>query len=226
MRQSHARQHSRIHERNLSAFFPRPGQRAEGYGDAFADPHATNQPNSAPDGVSNGVSIDKLDRSSGDDVSRKIARRGHHHKHSVSHNFFSFLGPSDASFASPQRVEQLHSSSRVTQPMHASPTFDALPSIAGKGSLDVLALAIRHLPFRSHLALTVSLAELSVGAALWIAGQNHESLATTGLGYLVVFDGLGCLSSVLLEGNAGARGWLEARTRLLRGGTVIRMPYG
>ena len=41
-----------------------------------------------------------------------------------------------------------------------------------------------------------------LGASLWIAGQSGESLAVTGLGYLVVFDGIGALSSVIIEGNA------------------------
>lgn len=44
--------------------------------------------------------------------------------------------------------------------------------------------------------------EIGLGASLWITGQSGESLAVTGLGYLVTFDGLAAISSVVIEGNA------------------------
>jgi len=52
------------------------------------------------------------------------------------------------------------------------------------------------------MALVLSVFEIALGAMLWIYGQSGESLAVTGLGYLVVFDGMGALSSVVVEGNA------------------------
>ena len=58
------------------------------------------------------------------------------------------------------------------------------------------------LPFLSQAAICLAIAEISLGGSMWIAGQTGESLAVTGLGYLVVFDGMAALSSVLVEGNA------------------------
>lgn len=65
----------------------------------------------------------------------------------------------------------------------------------------ILAFAL-HLPILTQAALLASFAEIMLGASLWIAGQSGESLAVTALGYLVVFDGLGAISSVMMEGNA------------------------
>lgn len=48
----------------------------------------------------------------------------------------------------------------------------------------------------SHRPLFVfGLSHFALGAALWVSGQSGDSLSMTGLGYLVVFDALGILSS-------------------------------
>ena len=84
-----------------------------------------------------------------------------------------------------------------------------------------------HLPFRTQLALILSVAEIALGAALWIYGQSGESLAVTGLGYLVVFDGLGSLSSVVIEGNVEGTDVLwDVISPAKTGNRQIRYPYG
>lgn len=84
-----------------------------------------------------------------------------------------------------------------------------------------------HLPFRTQLALFLSCAEVVLGAALWIYGQSGESLAVTGLGYLVVFDGLGALSSVVIEGNVqGTEVLWDAMSPAKTGNRQIRYPFG
>lgn len=47
--------------------------------------------------------------------------------------------------------------------------------------------------------MTLATTELCLGAALWIYGQSGESLSVTGLGYLVVFDAIGALSTIFIE---------------------------
>lgn len=84
-----------------------------------------------------------------------------------------------------------------------------------------------HLPFFTQIVLLVSFIEIALGASLWISGQSGESLAVTGLGYLVTFDGLAAISSVLVEGNA--RG-TEKLWSIISGrrasDNAVRWPYG
>ena len=69
------------------------------------------------------------------------------------------------------------------------------------------------------------MAQIVLGASLWITGQSGESLSVTGLGYLVVFDGIGGLSGVLVEGAKGVdRLW--ASMAGTKGDAEIRLPFG
>lgn len=69
--------------------------------------------------------------------------------------------------------------------------------------------------------------EIALGASLWISGQSGESLAVTGLGYLVVFDGLAALSSVMVEGNArGTEKLWSIISGRRAGDNAVRFPYG
>jgi len=228
---AHARQHSRIHERNLSAFFPRPGQVAQGYGDTFVDPHAaarSNHPLGSPS-VADIPSAPSSASSASQDpfvVSPPKPRRGHHHRHSVSHNLFPFLGPAAGAPPPPPPGTASSPSARPPDdaqlPALSSPfrtRFAHLPL-----PLRFLLFATTALPLPSRALLALALAQVALGATLWVQGQAGESLAVTGLGYLVVFDGVGALSSVLLEGEGALERTLGAlgSSRDLS----IRRPYG
>lgn len=84
------------------------------------------------------------------------------------------------------------------------------------------------LQFRVQAALVLSIAEIVMGSTLWIAGQAGESLATTGLGYLLVFDGFGALSSVIVEGSMGSVEllWEALSSHKSKLDKSIRWPYG
>ena len=84
-----------------------------------------------------------------------------------------------------------------------------------------------HIPFFTQLVLLVACLEIALGASLWISGQSGESLAVTGLGYLVVFDGLAALSSVMIEGNArGTEKLWSIISGRRAGDNAVRFPYG
>ncbi|GAA5907596.1 hypothetical protein JCM8208_000013 [Rhodotorula glutinis] len=229
---THARQHSRIHERNLSAFFPRPGQAAQGYGDTFVDPHADPlaQPAVAdiPAAASNGNGhADPFV------VSPPKTRRGHHHRHSVSHNLFPFLDPAAAAAAHPPPPGTASSPSSARPHTNDDAQLPSLSSSASRTRfahlpfpLRFLLFASTSLPLPTRLVLALALAQVALGATLWVQGQAGESLAVTGLGYLVVFDGVAALSSALLE----REGALEMTLAALGGSgnkdLSIRRPYG
>lgn len=73
----------------------------------------------------------------------------------------------------------------------------------------------------------MSCVEIALGASLWISGQSGESLAVTGLGYLVVFDGLAAISSILIEGNAhGTEKLWSIISGRRASDNAVRFPYG
>ncbi|KAM0790204.1 hypothetical protein ACM66B_005519 [Microbotryomycetes sp. NB124-2] len=202
----HARGHSRIHERNLSAFFPRPGQAAVGYGDAFEDPHRSRDRQTSP--------IQSMPEASTSPdkhtPTRQLGRRGHHHRHSVSHNYFSFL---DNQAANSPPAQSLSSKSAL----HPSTNLDRF----GSPNRSSLAQRILRLPLRSRLTLLAALLQFIIGSSLWVSGQNRESLAVTSLGYFVVFDGLGALGTVLVDGTPRAAGLLRTSSE-----QTLRRPFG
>ncbi|GAA5866870.1 hypothetical protein JCM8547_003902 [Rhodosporidiobolus lusitaniae] len=202
VQQAHTRKHSRIHERNLSAFFPRPGQSGEGYGGTYDDPHAVPFQPGVVDLPAASPPAGRASGGAGEDgtpTKSPAGRRGHHHRHSVSHNLFPFLDPADSARPSSSATKTL------AQPRSAESQLPAPTSSFRQryGHLNlffqVLAYASVHVPASTRALLLVAVAQVVVGAVLWVQGQSGESLAVTGLGYLVVFDGLAGLSSVLLE---------------------------
>lgn len=127
----------------------------------------------------------------------------------------------DASFNTPNPPPIFTARSSFVEP---APAFRANYSNVPSPIRFVL-YAILYLPIGTQLALILSMAQISLGAALWITGQSGESLSVTGLGYLVVFDGIGGLSGVLVEGAKGVEGLWS----LLAGAKVdaeIRLPFG
>ncbi|KAF8889747.1 hypothetical protein CPB84DRAFT_1785318 [Gymnopilus junonius] len=180
-------------------------------------------------------------------------KRGHHHKHSLSHNFFSFLEPG-TNGALNSREEELHTLPTPIPvspwgPISAIPPDSAAPSKtsfgfgpgSGSGSAvpspvpSPLTMNGHAHPHHTHPhpsadprispgALTVSLAQFTLGAWLWVTGQQVGSLACTGLGYWIVFDAFG----VALAGVVP--GWLAAGSRsgpgMMKEREKIRRPYG
>ena len=288
-RREHSRRHSRVHSRNLSVFFPRPEQQGlPGYQTHEHD-------NEEEDGVNASVAVDipgaetrgwgfsnkqmptranqqasQQYLGQSDESAMPNSRRGHHHRHSMSHNLFPFIdtngshasAPGSAS-GSPRRISSsslspshamngakspLSPSSTLSTPRsvpalsssvssrhrHSSSDPSLIPSISLRNKYSHLPSPVRfgvavafHLPILTQIALAASAAEIALGASLWITGQSGESLAVTGLGYLVVFDGMAALSSVLVEGNARGteRLWdiMQGRRAADNG---VRYPFG
>jgi hypothetical protein len=167
----------------------------------------------------------------------------HHHKHSLSHNFFSFMEP-----GAPNGPKVSQTYPNLASPIPASPwgpitpfphstTAPAFPDSAtspqtllspevprrARSPLHApheagqLGTYVRELPPGSKRALVFGLAEFAVGAAMWVGGQRRGSLACTGLGYWVVFDamgvGMGVVGREMREGDAV-------------GGGSAKLPFG
>ncbi|KAF9564028.1 hypothetical protein CPC08DRAFT_631885 [Agrocybe pediades] len=256
----HNRRHSRMHSRNLSVFFPRPGSLphstiSEDGGqelDVAIDEEAPLMP-SAGSSVSIPGSRQPItplgqgftfgarppsssptpefmaEPRSGSASSSTSKKRGHHHKHSLSHNFFSFLEPGSGGPIT--REEDLHTQ---PTPMPVSPwgPVSAFPDSAAPTKTNfALAQQKNGHAERPHVAperilpsaLAVSIGQFALGAWLWVTGQQVGSLSCTGLGYWVVFDSFG----VALRGVIP--GWLASSSSA---GTAekerekIRRPYG
>ncbi|KAG6887783.1 hypothetical protein C0995_012763 [Termitomyces sp. Mi166 len=174
------------------------------------------------------------------------SRRGHHHKHSMSHSFFSFLEPGSTT-TTPEHphLEQLHTQ---PTPMPLSPwaPISAFPLSArstspGSGFPPHTPISANGHSFpptpddkeeedwdTPPSAVLFGLAQFVLGAWLWVSGQQIGSLSVTGLGYWVVFDAFG----VGLWG-AVRRWWPdrdlragETETPMDRERRVVRRPFG
>ncbi|KAH8112769.1 hypothetical protein DFH11DRAFT_1511147 [Phellopilus nigrolimitatus] len=251
--------HQRIHSRNLSVFFPRPGSlpastiaedgaqeieitldetpsmlippgpsqkqmqsvrlqdppglRRLGEGFTFGGrverTISSTSTSSSSDGAS---SINSMS------AAARATRRGHHHKHSLSHNFFSFLDPGTTHAALSTSPEQ---NWRPLSPFPSSAgpatsTFVQAQSengtAVGLTSPDPSPLTPetpRSVP-KDKMAL--SLIQFTLGAALWVSGQQLGSLACTGLGYWVVFDAFGVALRHVLPAYLSLRS-MQSETR-------------
>ncbi|KAG8745434.1 hypothetical protein FRC12_014543 [Ceratobasidium sp. 428] len=273
---SRRRSHARVHSRNLSVYFPRPGATSgsavasiaeDGDGDGDIDAEGQEievgvngngqapiqlipppNANGGPRGFGDGFRFGGLPADAGvpaADGSGAAApkRRGHHHKHSLSHNFFSFMEPGaangpKASQTFPSLVSPIpatpwgpitpfpHSSTTPSFPQFTSSSQNFLvpdPPRRARSPLHApheaghLSTYVRELPPGSKRALVFGVMEFMVGAAMWVAGQRKGSLACTGLGYWVVFDAMGVAMGVvgreLREGDAV-------------GGGSAKLPFG
>lgn len=267
-----ARRHNRIHSRNLSVFFPRPGQGpppasiAEDGAQEFPSSVSSEAPTSlippAPSpklsgspstrspgtgGFAPGFKFGGRSTADGEQLgspstqlspSTTTARRGHHHKHSLSHNFFSFMDPTVTNAQPPQ----IHTGGVVDgrlspampqtphspwQPMSPFPNGSDLASPAVRARVDSSATPAGTLSLHDHpppghsiigsvpFITAYAVLEFVAGASLWVIGQQNGSLSCTGLGYWVVFDAMG----VVLGAGSEAG--------LFRGaGSNVRRPYG
>lgn len=199
---TNGRKHSRIHSRNLSVFFPRPGTLphssiAEDGADAEAPVTTMPQADGLRPGFTFGTQSPRTENAFSQSSS---SRRGHHHKHSMSHNFFSFLDPGGQPPGSNPSSAPVSASSSVTTfppddhaPHTPPPPASLLPSI-------------------QPVAVAASIAQFVLGALMWISGQQTGSLSCTGLGYWVVFDSFGIAISRVLPGYL-ARDNMQSRAR-------------
>ena len=148
-----------------------------------------------------------------------VSLRGHHHKHSLSHNFFSFLEPG----STPSNREPLSpcdSVSASVTPLKSA--FNTPIPINGHASVeqhrDVVPGQI------SYNAVVVSAIQFVLGAWLWVSGQQVGSISCTGLGYWVVFDSFGVALSKVVPG------WLSRSSKNAgfseKEREKIRRPFG
>ncbi|KIM57721.1 hypothetical protein SCLCIDRAFT_1219241 [Scleroderma citrinum Foug A] len=255
----HTRRHSRLHSRNLSIFFPRPHatiSEVERPEDEEAPapppehlliPTAQSEPILAPGrgrgeldssftfgGIPKSESLPDGIEASGLGQGVKT-RRGHHHKHSVSHNFFSFLEPGrvDVPPAVPTKPEDLRTTPTPTPLSPWTPISNA--SLFSSSNLSVPELIPRSsskspgassslsdplsatgptgpsgldvgLSRSGGAAAVTAILQFILGAFLWARGQSIGSLACTGLGYWVVFDAVGIAGPVLISYHAHESG--------------------
>lgn len=216
--------HNRIHSRNLSVFFPRPGMLPEptieedSVSVDIIAPATTLRERSSNDGLRTGFRFGGTPSTSTPDSSltpssssgSRPSRRGHHHKHSMSHNFFSFLepgsqhsdinpssGPSSASTTTTDFAE-------VIAPQIVVPTIPVAPTV-------------------HPLAVISCTIEGILGAAVWVIGQQTGSLSCAGLGYWVVFDSFGVALSQIIPGYL-ARDSMQSRNRRTYGYFLLFSP--
>ena len=228
-----------IHARNMSLFFPSPGQNQQGRLSVPPTPNFA-----SPEEISNSVmqagSSKKPFNGAGDWSFGRVAgengsstpetakskRRGHHvsstcllrglkltgmqHKHSLSHNFFSFLDPTQTKPAlarspSPAQSPRVDTPQPVPMPLLSTPSL--LP-----GSPTIIPLPPSKNNPRRQLLISFALMECLIGAGLWIEGQMSGWRCLAGVGYLVVFDAIGVAVGMFEQGNQGWRS--------------VRRPYG
>ncbi|KAJ6453462.1 hypothetical protein C8R47DRAFT_1181245 [Mycena vitilis] len=175
------RRHSRLHSRNLSVFFPRPGALPEHTIDEDGAQELVVPPTLGA-GFTFGKTPPGEPAPSAPPLtpSSSASRRGHHHKHSVSHTFFSFLEPQSSETAS-----------LVTQPTPTpmSPWMPISPFVGDASKPQVH--EVPEVRESSAPFLAAATVVFLLGGTLWVQGQQTGSLAVTALGYWVVFDAIG-----------------------------------
>ncbi|KAI0672289.1 hypothetical protein C8Q78DRAFT_1026273 [Trametes maxima] len=241
-----SRRHSRIHSRNLSIYFPRPGSLPS---TSIAEDGAQELDYGEPLTRHDGVPIPSASPGPGQRTFREgftfggrppsasstthpmasmtssgsASRRGHHHKHSMSHNFFSFLEPGAESAPGELQTQPTPVPMSPWAPISPFPSSTSLNGDKSANGHEVNGVAskthaknaigrIRAPPTTSPLAVAAAVAQFALGAWLWITGQQVGSLSCTGLGYWVVFDATGVALGHLLP-NRLARPDMHAETR-------------
>ncbi|PWY99025.1 hypothetical protein BCV70DRAFT_201246 [Testicularia cyperi] len=172
------------------------------------------------------------------------SRRGHHHRHSVA-MFDASLSPASPGVAGASPMAKTASATSYHSDASFAGTYDPQGSPDSKHrhtshayqhahghtrrSLHSRTVsAFGHIPQTSRPLLLFGISHFGLGAALWVAGQDADSLAATGLGYLVVFDAMGILSSAIAD---WASEWdLHVSDLRRRSGKTegisLRRPYG
>ena len=201
--------HNRIHSRNLSVFFPRPGTLPEPTIEEdsvdIPTPVTTLRERPSNDGLRAGFrfggqpSTPENSLTPSSSSGSRPSRRGHHHKHSMSHNFFSFLEPGS------QHSDAVPSSG---PPSTSTTTTDFSDVVAPP----LAAQKARAAPNVHPFAIVSCVVEGMLGAAVWVIGQQTGSLSCAGLGYWVVFDSFGVALSRIIPGYL-ARDSMQSRSR-------------
>jgi hypothetical protein len=234
---THPRRHSRLHSRNLSIFFPQQGSLPHSTitEDGAQELEISSQADvSFPEGVpipSASPTILRPQRKFGEGFTfgarppssangntmaddqlplPRASRRGHHHKHSLSHNFFSFLEPGSTGLgdltSQPTPIPVSPWAPISPFPQSAGPSTIAFPGAPSESSSPLSPLSDTSTSPFSHLhdnalpvgAIAATVGQLALGGWLWVTGQGIGSLACTGLGYWVVFDAIGVAVSKIL----------------------------
>jgi hypothetical protein len=255
------RRHTRLHSRNLSFFFPRPGSNPQGTineddaqelevpvdveaplvpsaGSNINFPGSRSpRPSLTPLGQgftfgarppsSQGPTPDLMTAThSGSSTSSSALRRGHHHKHSLSHNFFSFLEPGSTP---PLNSEEGLRSQPISRPL--SPWDSVSASVTPSKNTPIPNNSHANVEHHrdlvpgqiSYNAVAVSAIQFVLGAWLWVIGQQVGSISCTGLGYWVVFDSFGVALSKVIPGwlsRSSNAGFAEKERER------IRRPFG
>ncbi|KAG1778893.1 hypothetical protein EV702DRAFT_1277747 [Suillus placidus] len=245
----HGRRHSRMHSRNLSIFFPRshatisedlpsdvesaPNNTSQSQIDLHipasqSEPLQIGHDRTASFSFGSSGSMPKSN-STGAVPAGVTARRGHHHKHSLSHNFFSFLDPARQSQPQP-KPEELRTAPTPAPMSPWSPVSNVQGGESPSSSNVDLTTGISsrsssaspapppspyyslNLSKDGLLARVACIVQFCLGGLVWVRGQAIGSLACTGLGYWVVFDAFGIAVGGPLLGKSKA-GFGPARTQ-------------
>ena len=145
---------------------------------------------------------------------------GVQHKHSLSHNFFSFLDPTQTNPALGQMsvsstTDVLASPSPApAQPASDRPQPVPMPLLHASASATTGLSPLPPTRRDPHVQFLASFAALEalIGAAIWVEGQISGWRCLAGVGYLVIFDSLGVAVN-LFKGEG--QGW-----------STLRKPYG
>ncbi|KAG6916082.1 hypothetical protein DXG01_008556 [Tephrocybe rancida] len=273
-----SRRHARLHSRNLSVFFPRPGslptasisedgaQEIEiqeapvstipSAGPSISIPGSRSRNAGPPTPLGAGFTFGARpppnatsDLMTGTETGQPTSsRRGHHHKHSMSHSFFSFLEPGANGAVGNGAVQELELHTQPT-PIPLSPwaPISAFPQSAKASTTgfpphtpvsenghhhfgsdqDYSPEGVDGEESQSPSTLLAGILQFVLGAWMWVSGQQIGSLSVTGLGYWIVFDASGVgLGAVVAQ-------WADLRPKNGEGETTsekersgIRRPYG
>jgi hypothetical protein len=130
------------------------------------------------------------------------------HKHSLSHNFFSFLDPTVTNPNLPNSAETTLSTQANATPRPMATTFingtqsgqlrsasvtsPLLPSpiVNPKPSKSIVSQTLS-LSRSAKLTLAFGIMQFLIGSAVWVSGQAGGGVGLTGLGYLIVFEAIG-----------------------------------
>ncbi|UOH79792.1 hypothetical protein LQV05_000803 [Cryptococcus neoformans] len=213
-----------IHSRNLSLFFPQPGSTpppkstspglipSPEFGETTLIPSSDSSNEKKVFGGAGNWSFGQARPEAGGSVGlltpdvKRSKRRGHHHKHSLSHNFFSFLDPTQTNPA----LSSNKSSARASPNPDATPASVPMPRLPSSATIQTLSpLPSSKLDHYSRFLLSFAFLEFIIGAGLWIEGQMSGWRCLAGVGYLVVFDAMGV--AVSMVGRKEGTGWSNIR---------------
>jgi len=150
------------------------------------------------------------------------SHEGHSH-HQEGHSHSPTISPTHQnSHASHQHQSHSHSHS-PTQRLKYSQAYST-PINSNSDSPFSSIPYLSKIPTNLIPSLIFGALHFLLGSSLWVSGQRNDSLSTTGLGYLVVFDSFGVLSLVGGEWNHGA----DAGLGIVEGGGSrerVRKPF-